>query len=84
MKYFLILMFLVLVSCKDECNYESTACQGENVVICNSEGNWQTVTDCTLVNPGLWECCENAMEYENTLLTTCVPIDTCEIDGGTD
>jgi hypothetical protein len=75
-------MFLTLVSCKDECNYESTACQGENVVICNSEGDWQIVTDCTLVNPGLWECCENAMEYEGEYLTTCVLLDTCESDGG--
>lgn len=82
MKYFVILMFLIFASCQEECKSGEDRCQDEKIQICNSEGNWYTATDCTLVNPGLWECCEDAMEYEGEYLTLCVPIDTCESDGG--
>lgn len=84
MKYFVILMFLLLNSCQEECKAESTRCQVEIVQLCNSDGEWYDAQDCTLVNPGLWECCEDAMEYEGEYLTLCVPIGTCEPDGGTD
>jgi hypothetical protein len=82
MKYLLPILFLMVLSCQEECNPESTRCQGDQVQICNSKGEWYTVQDCVLVNPGMWECCENAMEYEGEYLTTCVLLDTCESDGG--
>ena len=84
MKYFVILMFLCLISCRDECKAESTRCQGDQVQICNSKGEWYTVQDCVLVNPGLWECCVTGVEYETIVMADCVPLDTCESDGGTD
>jgi hypothetical protein len=82
MKYFVILLCLFVFSCQEECNPESTRCQGEIVQLCNSDGNWYDVQDCVLVNPGLWECCVTGVEYETIVMADCVPIDSCEIDGG--
>lgn len=82
MKYFVILMLLFLVSCHDDCNPESTRCQGDTVQICNSEGDWECVADCTTVEPNLWECCENSFIYDGKPLTGCVLLGTCELDGG--
>lgn len=84
MKHIILLLTSLVLCCQDECVPESTQCSGDTIQICNSEKNWYSATDCTLVNPGLWECCENAMEYEGQKLTLCVPIDSCESDGGTD
>lgn len=82
MKYLILVLALATLCCHDNCKYESTSCQGDNVVLCNSENDWQVVEDCTNVQPGLWECCVNAFEYEGEWLTSCVPLDTCEVDGG--
>jgi hypothetical protein len=82
MKYLFPILFLLVLCCRDECNPESTRCQEDNVQICNSEGDWTLVIDCTTVSPDLWECCVNGMEYETTVMATCVILDTCETDGG--
>lgn len=80
MKYFVILMFLFLISCRDECKAEESRCQGDLAQLCNSDGEWYDVIDCTTVSPNLWECCLSAVDYETEVLAGCVPIDSC--DGG--
>lgn len=77
-------MFLFAISCKEECKSGEDRCQGEIIQLCNSDGEWYNVQNCVDVIPGLWECCEDAFEYDSEELSTCVPIDTCESDGGTD
>lgn len=84
MRYVFVLLTVALFGCHDNCKSESTRCQDDQVQICNSEGDWETVIDCVDVEPGLWECCEDYFDYDGELLTSCVPLDTCESDAGTD
>jgi len=82
MKYLLPILFLMVLSCQEECKSGEDRCQADNVQICNSEGDWYTVLDCTTVTPDLWECCVTGVEYETIVMADCVPLDSCEIDGG--
>jgi len=79
MKY-LILALLVwsLVSCHDDCDPEDTRCSGNMAQICASDGDWQTVDNCSLVEPGEWECCEWAFIYEDAETAACIPLGECE------
>jgi len=45
------------------CESVETRCAGDVVQICNANGQWQDVMDCTDVEPGSWECGEDDGEH---------------------
>lgn len=69
-----------LVGCHDNCEPDTTRCNGDRVEICNSSADWELEADCSEIDDfglGLeWTCC---LDPEDGL-HSCLPIDNC--DGG--
>lgn len=74
----------VIVACHDDCEPETTRCNGDRVEVCNSEGDWELAADCADIEDFEldieWECCLDP--YDG--LYSCLPAEECdgELDGG--
>ena len=63
--YYGVFAFIVLIfacflqSCdEDECESLDVKCDGTLLLICNDDGEWEFVADCTEYIPDDWTCCE--------------------------
>ena len=90
MRYFLwilfVAVFLMAGRCNtDGCETETTQCNGESVQLCNGDGNWEEIMDCSAVSedsPNNYVCCFD--ESDGTY--SCLKEDLCGTppDAGTD
>ncbi len=63
-------LVLVLTSCGEGCEAEVTRCAGNSVEICNADGDWDEVMDCSDVwsaDGADWKCCVDT-DGESTCL----------------
>jgi hypothetical protein len=66
-----------LGACLPVCQTKTTRCNGSRVEICDSNGRWQQVMDCSkVVGPkgSTWSCCP-ASEGDAGVIHTCLPDD---------
>ncbi|MCP4678736.1 MAG: hypothetical protein GY854_25145 [Deltaproteobacteria bacterium] len=68
------------------CEVNETRCTGVRVEICDSEGQWAEVMDCTEVESfdgNAWACCPvQSPDIPGGQGHACLPVDECG-DGGT-
>ena len=57
-----------------ECTTNSMRCYGDTVQMCNVNAQWETVLDCSKINPGKWECCSLGNEKS---WRGCLPTQDC-------
>ena len=78
-KYFIVLpVFLLLLSCHDNCKINTMKCDQNMAMICNGDKDWEIVTDCDTVEPEdlNWTCCVDYDDVEE--IHTCLPVGVCE------
>lgn len=80
MKYlgFLLLVWLIVVSCHDGCEPEETRCSNNIVQVCASDEDWSNTQNCNNVQPGEWICCEWASVINDEEVAGCVQLGECE------
>lgn len=82
-----VMVFAILVAgfvfgC-DDCEPDTTQCNGTRAEVCNADGNWELEADCSDIDDfGLgieWTCCADPGDG----LHSCLPVEDCgEFDGG--
>ena len=67
----------LLIGCHDNCDPDTTRCNGDRVEICNTETDWELEADCGEIEDfglGLeWTCCIDPEDG----LHSCLPVDEC-------
>ncbi len=79
MKILILVMAVILLGCNEECETDTTRCDGNQAQVCNSKGDWETMDDCTAVSEGtpfVFEC-----QFEDDQ-HVCVPTNIPVGDGG--
>lgn len=72
--FFGLLGCIAYIAGCSECSTNSTRCYGNIAQICNADEQWETVLDCSTIEPGEWECC--ALGGEESWVG-CLPADEC-------
>ena len=78
---FFLLAFLTpgICSCVPLCEVKQTRCNASRVELCDSNGQWQQVMDCSEVagpEGTAWSCCP-AREGDAGVVYSCLPADEC-------
>jgi len=51
-------LFLIALEGCAQCVKHETRCQGDMVQVCNADERWEDVTNCAVIEPGVWTCVE--------------------------
>jgi hypothetical protein len=69
MRWIIIAIAFLSTGCPAVCEHLQTRCAADVAQVCDSEGHWQNVMDCSNVEPDEWRCAPD-LDGEHTCRPT--------------